>query len=361
MTFLDLGRLPHGAAEQWDALAEGALVANPFAERLWAVPSAGLPDLARPRPRLVVVDGSEQRGSGRPSSSGWLAALPCVPARRWHTVPGPLLTTWRHDYSFLQSPLLSRAAPERAAAALAAALTRRPRTVVLEQLDDVSGSLLTDALTARGWSVRAWSRQQRPVLLPEDAAAGLDGLGRSRARTAKRQLRRLAEDLGGEPEVVDVSADPACFEQALELEASGWKGDGGSAMLARPGHADWARTVAASLRQAGRLRLLALRGGGRMAAFSWEVRTPDGGSFAVKVAQDSRLDDRSPGVLLEALGPRLVAAEPDWRWTDSCTEPGNALIEQLWSGRRDLVTLVAAPRPLARTVVALAHRLEAAR
>lgn len=110
-----------------------------------------------------------------------------------------------------------------------------------------------------------------------DLSGGMDrvrsGLSKEFARTLRRRRRRL-EEMGpvtyvDHPSPGDVGA---VLDTGLKLEADGWKGKEGVAVLNQPTHERWYRSVAEVAQDQGWLRLSALYLDDRMLAFRYDLR-----------------------------------------------------------------------------------------
>ena len=136
------------------------------------------------------------------------------------------------------------------------------------------------------------------------------------------------------------AGDPEAVERFLRLEADGWKGREGTAMLDLPGHADFFREVCERFAALGRLQLYELRAGERTVAMKVNLLAPPG-LFMFKIAHDEELGKFSPGVHLELENVERFL-ETDLKWMDSCADPHNQMINRLWPDRRQLTSIVLA-------------------
>ena len=83
-----------------------------------------------------------------------------------------------------------------------------------------------------------------------------------------RYRRKMDREMGLELSVADLPADAgSAFEECLRLEAAGWKGDSGTAILSSPATEGFYRAVFEMLLDSGELRLSLLRLDGALAAF----------------------------------------------------------------------------------------------
>ncbi len=120
----------------------------------------------------------------------------------------------------------------------------------------------------------------------------------SRRRDLRRNERRLAA--AGELRLTshDVSQDLlTTLQRGLELEAAGWKGDEGTAVLSRPATTSFYRSASAWAASASLLRLYFLTLDGEPVAFSLNLEQ-NGTSYGVKTAYAPAHRAFGPGVLM---------------------------------------------------------------
>src|SRR5262249_38625708 len=124
-------------------------------------------------------------------------------------------------------------------------------------------------------------------------------------------------------------------------EASGWKGEGGSALASDEAARKFFVAVATEGFRQGRLMMLAFCLDGRPVAPRGNFLAGRGG-FAFKNAFDERDAHFSPGVLIEIETIRRLHARPEIQWMDSCTASDNFMLNRLWIDRRTIQTLLVA-------------------
>jgi CelD/BcsL family acetyltransferase involved in cellulose biosynthesis len=123
------------------------------------------------------------------------------------------------------------------------------------------------------------------------------------SRHTRRELARLRRKLEAEHGVVRVRpfAEPVELEQELragfELEARGWKGRRGTAIVSRPDTSAFYRAVALDLARRGELRLSTLEADGRLIAFDLCVLAY-GSAWILKGAFDESFRRYAPGLVL---------------------------------------------------------------
>jgi CelD/BcsL family acetyltransferase involved in cellulose biosynthesis len=119
-------------------------------------------------------------------------------------------------------------------------------------------------------------------------------------RSDLRRYRRRAEKLGKvEFEAVhpDIGSLAPHMEELLRVEASGWKGQSGSALLCEPQFRNFYEHYARSAARSGMLRLFFLRIGGKIVAARLAVEY-SGRLWDLKIGYDETLSKCAPGVLL---------------------------------------------------------------
>jgi CelD/BcsL family acetyltransferase involved in cellulose biosynthesis len=324
---LELGR--------WRELAARALEPNPYFEPDFVLPAARR--LGEDAAALLVVtdDGGD-----------WLACLPVCFAARWKRLPIPAVAAWRHLYCFLGTPLL---APDEPQEALAQLVERGldsadpGRVLILEwvRADGRVADALAQALEARPQKSLQFEGFERAALVRRETADYVDETLRPHHRRELRRLgRRLSEELGAPLEVRDVSDDPAQIDRFVAMEASGWKGRRGTAFAAQEGHKEFFAEICDEFRAAGRLQVLALAAGDRIAALKCNLLAGDE-VFCFKIAYDEAYARFSPGVQLEEGTVAVFHDQMSARLMDSCAAADNEMINRLWPDRRRFVSYAA--------------------
>ena len=190
--------------------------------------------------------------------------------------------------------------PEAARALLAALLTTRPASATLATVDfdPALSRAIEEAATGSGYRLLVQRRRRGPVVdfswqSLEEYRSGLD---RKFSKELRRCQRRLQE-MGSVTLEVATTWDEGLFEEGLALEAAGWKGRAGTAILSRSFDARFYREIARWAGERGILVLAALRAGERRVAF--ELGLLDGGVYyALKGGYDPTYASFSPGNLL---------------------------------------------------------------
>jgi len=328
---IPISELQHRDLVAWKRLGATAVTLNPFAEPEFVLPAAfawQVHDLAM----LVVRDGSD-----------WLAAMPVRSMRSWRGVPGPCLANWRHAYCFLGAPLVAHGDTEAVLATLINGGVQASRCLALDWID-VDGPLsepLASALATESRLV-VLDEFERPALYRRSSPDYLEQTLSPADREDYQHKRELLEQEVGPLTLRDDSSDPASDDRFLKLERAGWKGDAGTAMACRPGHAVFFTQMCRSFAQSDRLLMLSLASERRTAAMSCELLAGDM-SFNFMLTFDERLARFSPSAQLHIANIDRFHTS-GLAWSDSCADSDHARLNRLWPGRRRLRSVVATRR-----------------
>ncbi|WP_053193574.1 GNAT family N-acetyltransferase [Chelatococcus sp. CO-6] len=343
-------------AEAWDDLARRALERNVFAERPFAL--AAMQHLAGAQGTCAVLVWRERDAERQ------LAGLLLLAARRRLGAPG-LLRGWHVPLSGLGTPLIDADDGGAVAAALLDHLSRRSRAgagLVLPMLaaEGSVATALAEAARTRGLPVHMLDRHERAVLNGGQDAERLlhAGLKAKKLKDLRRQLRRLGDH--GRVRIEE-ARDPQGVRDATEvflgLEASGWKGARGTALVQDHGTATFVRSMTRLLAREGRCHVETLSVGEMPVAAALVLQSADQAWFW-KIAYDERFARFSPGVQLTLALTHRQLAETTLTRTDSCAIADHPMIDHLWRERMAVTDLFIGLRPAgdARTWTAL--RLE---
>jgi CelD/BcsL family acetyltransferase involved in cellulose biosynthesis len=268
--------------------------------------------------------------------------------------------------AYLSTPVIDRDCLDAVCAAFLATIADDPRLPAIVALDAAAAdtatyAALARAVLARGGAMRVFSRTQRPML-----ASGLDGkayLERAMSASSRKKLRQHRRRLGERgtlaSTVVGGAADVRqAFEDFLTLEASGWKGRCGTALLSDPADARFARAMIAALAAHGDAAIHSLTLDGRPVSMQIVLRAGRT-AFTWKTAYDEALHDFSPGTLLfEDYTARLLA-DREIAAVDSCSFDDSGYMAG-WQERAAIAQLWLAPRPRAAVAFNLLAGLQAA-
>jgi CelD/BcsL family acetyltransferase involved in cellulose biosynthesis len=327
----------------WDDLAAKAVEPNVFYESWMLLPAMRTLGEGRRLTAVLVFGHDVPQARGVPLLCG---LFPLEHPRTYHGIPVRSSRLWRHVHCYLTTPLIRAGFGREVLAAFFDWLATDRRGGGLLECEWIAAdgpfyhlllghlaesrraSLVTDGFA------RAVLRQGGGVRPPAEI---LSGQRRKKLRRAEERLAEFGAVRYAElAEGGDLDAWLADF---LRLESSGWKGRGGTALACSEADRRFFLEVTGEAFRRRRLMMLALYVGERPAALLCNFLAGDG-SVAFKVAFDDAYARCSPGVLLELENIRQLHARPEVRWMDSCAGAGNALIEDLWSDRRVIQTML---------------------
>ena len=172
----------------------------------------------------------------------------------------------------------------------------------LRDLPEESGVLahLPALAQADGFPVGRWPSHQCPyVPLAGGWEAYLPGLRPKHRSNLRNRFKRLGR-IGVVERELATTADPGALDDALRIEAQGWKGANGTAIRAQPETERFYRRLAEEASALGWLRLHFLRVGGRRIAFQYDLEYGDR-IYVLKLGHDPEFAPYSPQNLLCAL------------------------------------------------------------
>ena len=261
-----------GLADEWDALVAPG---RPFLRHSWFVAWW-----------RAFGDGAELAVATARDGGRLVAAFPAVRRRGALEAMANVHSPWFDVV----------AADERAAAALVdAVVAEAPAALHVDCLVDAS---LADAARRQGRLAVVDDRHVSPIV---EVAGGWDAYwkaSKSRLNETARRRRKLHREHEVEEHLLVAPDDlEALLDEGLALEASGWKGRSGTAILNDERTAAFYRDAALGFAAAGLLRLSHLRVDGAMVAFDLAVL--DGGAYhLLKTAYDESLRNLAPGMAL---------------------------------------------------------------
>ena len=313
---------------QWQALGQRAIEPNGYYLPGWELTvSATARDRTGAR-ALFAFDTASMRLTG---------LMPVVSLRRAWKIPLPALVS-AHPYGSLCSPLLDRdRAADAAAGLMQQARQAGAHALVMREvaLDGAAMTALRESLRRDGLEPRLLTSHIRASLdATQDSDALLrDALGARKLKELRRQRHRL-EELG--PVSFEVARTPrevrAALETFLQLEASGWKGKRGTALIQDAGDATFIRSAVPALAEAEQCQVVTLRTGTAPIAAGIVLRHQDR-AFFFKLGIDERFARYSPGVQLTLELTRHLCADREIASADSTANADHPMINPIWRGR----------------------------
>jgi CelD/BcsL family acetyltransferase involved in cellulose biosynthesis len=319
-------RLRDVAPSAWDDLAAHSIEPNGYYLSPWALAvDAG----ARGRSHVDALCGFAARRL--------IALLPVVSAWRAFHLPLPIVVS-AESYGTLHTPLLARDDVSAATQALCdAARARGARAIVLRHvpLEGNAVRAIGDALARSGLKPTVLHSYARACLDATGDAETLlrDGLGAKKLKELRRQRHRLSE-VGALNFTVAKTSDEVAraIELFLALEAGGWKGKRGTALMQHDGDAAFIRHAARELAARGQCEIAVLAAGATPVA-AGIVLKHDTRAFWFKLGVDERFAKLSPGVQLALELTRYFCADPSVEFVDSTAPADSPMINPLWRGR----------------------------
>jgi CelD/BcsL family acetyltransferase involved in cellulose biosynthesis len=314
------------AAEAWRALAARAIEPNGYYLPEWE----------------LAVNASAVGRTDTSALCAWndaqlVGLMPAISMRQAYRIPLPALVSG-HPYGTLCTPLLDRDRPEAAAAALMqAARESGAHALILRDvsLDGAAMQAITDVLARDGLRPRVLQSHLRACLdATRDPDALLhEALGGKKLKEVRRQRNRLADhgtvafEVARSPD--NLSAATGVF---LALEASGWKGQRGTALIQSEGDAAFIRRATTTLGATGQCEIVTLRAGATPVASGVVLRHQDR-AFFFKLGVDERFAKFSPGVQLTLELTKHLCDDPAIASADSTAGPDHPMINPIWRGR----------------------------
>jgi CelD/BcsL family acetyltransferase involved in cellulose biosynthesis len=328
---ISAGEIENLGQEAWDALSRESVEHNPFYSRSYVLAGLGTID------RKACL----QALTFRETSGNLVGLFPFV--RRWTAAFGAA-----NLYQFCGTPLVSR---DHASAVIGMWLEGVSRGIwpAVWSLPNVRVNssfvlLVQRHARERGLQVRLVSPYTRPLLTRNAGSFERHVetcLAKGRRKDIQRSIRRLRElgelrfERAEHPERVR-----ALVSDFLTIEASGWKGTAGTAFLAHPSHAAFARAAFQGSGEAPVAAVMdALLLDGRPIALSVNLRSGRT-LFTPKGTYDEHLRSLSPGIVLEYMVVERLFHEHDWDLMDACTTVDGHVVQGLWDEGISMANLI---------------------
>ena len=356
------------AVSQWRTLAERAIEPNGYYLPGWEL---AVNAFARGR---TGVSALVAPGAAMPDGVPRLIGLaPVISMWRAYKIPLPALAS-AEPYGTLCTPLLDRdMAQDAATKLLRAARKAGAHALILRDvpLDGAAMQVFNEVLQREDLRLRVLQSRLRAALNATRDAEELlhDALGAKKLKELRRQRHRLAEHGAVRFDVAHTREQvAAALETFLKLEASGWKGKRGTALIQDAGDAGFVRRAAPALAETGQCEIVTLSAGDTAVAGAIVLRHRDR-AFYFKLGIDERFARFSPGVQLTLDLTRHLCADPAIATADSTASADHPMINPIWRGRfaigdvliplrknDPLVTLIHAALSLRRRLRELARR-----
>ncbi len=327
----------------WPDLIARADVANAFMHPMLVALYASYPDT---RCRALVA--WKEFDGVRRLVGFWAFAVGRAPRS---ILPLSVLAAPFFTHGYLATPAIDRDLLEETLQAMLdhiAADPKLPNMIALDAMpeDGATMQALNRVLAARGTAPATLRRFVRPMLVCGlDAKQYLENALSSSSRKKLRQHRRRLAEKGSlesktisEPEALRIAMD-----DFLRLEASGWKGEKGTALLCKAEDAVFAREMIAALAPRGDAWMHALYLNGAPVSMQVVLRAGPT-AYTWKTAYDQALSDYSPGMLLLEDYTAAFLADRSITSVDSCAYD-EASFMAAWSERQAMADVWIDARP----------------
>jgi CelD/BcsL family acetyltransferase involved in cellulose biosynthesis len=315
------------SAPQWRALSMRAAEPNGYYLPEW--------ELAVNASARGRVD-TDALGAWRDAST-LIGLVPVISMWRAYRIPLPALVS-ADPYGTLCTPLLDRDMAEEAVTGILQQARRAGAHALIFRATSLDGAAMkafADVLGRDGMAPLVLQSHVRACLEATcDADEMLrDALGAKKLKELRRQRNRLGEHGAVHFGVARTPADvAAAIETFLTLEASGWKGQRGTALSQDAGDATFIRRATSALAGTGQCEIVTLQAGETPVAAAIVLRHQDR-AFYFKLGVDERFAKFSPGVQLTLELTRHLCAYPAIRLVDSTAAPDHPMINPIWRGR----------------------------
>lgn len=270
-------------------------------------------------------------------ASTLIGLVPVISMWRAYRIPLPALVS-ADPYGTLCTPLLDRDLAEQAVTGILRQARRAGAHALIFRATSLDGAAMkafADVLGRDGITPLVLQSHVRACLDATGDADDLlrDALGAKKLKDLRRQRNRLAEHGAVQFDVARTPAEMTiAVETLLMLEASGWKGQRGTALSQDDGDAAFVRRATSALAETGQCEIVTLRAGATPVATAIVLRHQEH-AFYFKLGVDERFAKFSPGVQLTLELTRYLCADPAIRLVDSTAAPDHPMINPIWRGR----------------------------
>ncbi len=280
-------------ASEWSVLTHKEPNAQPFFQPYWFKSFCKTFHKGNPAELITVRDESRLRGVLPLMRQNHF--LGSIPAKTLRSLSG--IHSCRFDFIC--------STEERESVALAAWHTLKENTAwtVIEALNVPEGGAFESIMQHAqkdGYLIGRWPTLLSPYLrVPKPGSNPLSNCPDRYKADRKRldRYQRKLDQLGESAFEVVTSFDEKLFQEFLELEGGGWKGQSGGAIKCSPVVTDFYREVMSQAAAAGHLRMCTLKLGEERIAMELTFITGNR-CYSPKIAYDERFSNCAPGQLI---------------------------------------------------------------
>ncbi len=268
-------------------------------------------------------------------------------------LPIPFYRTALHLHQFLGTPLVRTGYSDQFAAGLCAWLDAAPKERSFLLLTQQTG----DSEIFRAVAKICKTQNRQLIMLDQAKRAAItpcpNGNGAPENHISKNRRKSLNRKLKNLISVGDVSIEKLSCEEDfdnwidsfLTLENAGWKGDQQTSILSSKKDIALYREMVFSALNDGHLNFFRMTLNGEPIAYTLDISCPPN-TYCVKSCFDPSYKEYSPGILMEFETLKYYSQHAQFGMVDSCTDPENAILNELWPDRKRIVTLAIARKGL---------------
>ncbi len=270
-------------------------------------------------------------------NGGLICLMPAVCALRAYQLPLPAFVT-ADAFPPLGTILIDRDRADEAVSGLMQQARENGARALILRDTPLDGAVMQAFTRVLGWS------GLRPMVLHSHRRALLDAtrdadellheaLGSKKLKELRRQRNRLGESGEVTYRIASTSDEiiPA-LEIFLKLEASGWKGKRGTALLQNEGHLAFIRRAVRDMAVRGHGQVISLYAGNTPVAAAVVLRHLDRAIY-FKLGVNERFAKYSPGVQMTLDLTRQMCADPAIASVDSTADANHSMIDPIWRER----------------------------
>jgi CelD/BcsL family acetyltransferase involved in cellulose biosynthesis len=317
----------------WQRLLETAVHRNLMLDPDFLIPA--IKHLSEDSVQVLVVEAPQK---SNPDAPPVMCGLLPLKRPRGFRASRSDWEVWMHDQCVDGTPLLREDCAAETLDAIFDHLTVSEKSGLL-RLDMITNEgrfaqVLTDVLHARGLPVCCRDSYTRACFRPElDAETYCQKhVSKSVAKTQRRLSRRMDER--GAVSVVayrDAESAEPMIEHFLRLEASGWKGESGTALKSQTANRKFFQEMVRRSMSNDKLSFLTLKLDNQPIAMLCDLYSGAVG-YSFKTAFDDALGEFSPGMMIELRNIEYMH-DLGVDCVDSCTMPNNQTINRIWGQR----------------------------
>jgi hypothetical protein len=340
--------------KSWESLEDRALETNAYLSPRFVIPA--MRHLGRREELRETMFVFVEKANG--GEVDLVGAGVFVKSSGKRSFPLPHLRAYRSRHSYLSGMLIDREEAERTVRAFFQFFCNKKATwhgVEFEErsAEGPQAELIAAIAEEFGGGWQEQERIRRAVFVPSEGGNAYIQAHFSSGRIKDlRRMRRRLEEQGDVRwmALFGTEVDEKSIERFLEIEHMGWKGEKGTSLRSRPSHEAFFREMVGGFREGKRLFFTEMSLDGIVIASTSNLIS-GGTGFAFKIGWNPSYAKMAPGLLNEVEfiqnAPTLCGG---LSYIDSGALEGS-FIDNLWTGRRMLVSGIFGTTPLGKKVL----------